>query len=80
MSQDNSPNSQPQNQRPLTAQDALAFILVGDWEGEAYEGLDPDQLERMATLLQIMAENRLIAAVDVPPISEISRRMQAGNN
>jgi hypothetical protein len=69
-----------QNSRPLTPRDALAFVLVGDWEGDAYDGLDEDQLARMAELLNIMAENRLIAAVDVPPVSEITRRMQAGNN
>ena len=73
-------NDQDFNQRPMTARDALAFILVGDWEGDAYEGLDEDQLARMVTLIQVIAENRMIASVDIPPISEINRRMQAGNN
>lgn len=51
----------------MTPTNALAFIFTGEFDDSNLE-FDPGQTERMEKLMHMMAQNRLWAVQEIPPI------------
>jgi hypothetical protein len=60
--------------RKLSPGDFLSYVLVGDWNSDRYSDLDPGQVGRLVEVLLMIAEQCLVATVELPSLPSLRPR------